>query len=58
MYQKMSQSPTLGSVTPTSRLKDSRAKKLGVLPRTLWSNDHDPALLVIKLHLLELKLYL
>ena len=46
MYQKMSESHNVGSVTPTSRLKDSRAKKLGVLPRTLWSNDQDPALLV------------
>ena len=45
--QKMSQSRQAGCVTPTSRLKDSRAKKLGVLPRTLWSNDQDPALLVI-----------
>ena len=43
----MSQSPNVGSVTPTSRAKDLRAKKLGVTPRTLWSNDQDPALLVI-----------
>ena len=45
--QKMSQSPNIGSVTPTSRLKDSRAMKLGVPPRTLWSNDQDPVLLVL-----------
>merc|ERR1711954_509733 len=28
------------------RAKDQRAKKLGVPPRTLWSNDQDPVLLV------------
>ena len=42
----MSQSPNVGSVTPTLRAKDLRAMKLGVLPRTLWSNDQDPVLLV------------
>ena len=30
------------------RAKDQRAKKLGVPPRTLWSNDQDPVLLVFK----------
>ena len=44
--QKMSQSPNVGSVTPTLRAKDSRAMKLGVPPRTLWSNDQDPVMLV------------
>ena len=29
------------------RAKDQRAKKLGVPPRTLWSNDQDPVLLVV-----------
>ena len=29
------------------RVKDQRAKKLGVPPRTLWSNDQDPVLLVV-----------
>ena len=43
----MFQSPNVVSVTPTLRAKDSRAMKLGVPPRTLWSNDQDPALLVI-----------
>ena len=31
------------------RAKDQRAKKLGVPPRTLWSNDQDPVLLVLNL---------
>ena len=47
LYQKMSQSPNVGSVTPTLRAKDLRAMKLGVPPRTLWSNDQDPVLLVL-----------
>ena len=45
----MSQSPNLGSVAPTLRAKDSRAMKLGVPPRTLWSKDQDPEILVIKI---------
>ena len=45
----MSQSPDVGSVTPTLRAKDLRSMKLGVLPRTLWSNDQDPVLLVFDL---------
>ena len=44
----MSQLPNVGSVTPTLRAKDSRAMKLGVPPRSLWSNDQDPALLVLE----------
>ena len=44
--QKMSQSPNVGSVTQTLRAKDLRAMKLGVPPRTLWSNHQDPVLLV------------
>ena len=47
IIHKMSQSPNAGSVTQTLRAKDSRAIKLGVLPRTLWSNDQGPALLVL-----------
>ena len=43
----MSQSPNVESVAPTLRAKDLRAMKLGVLPRTLWSNEQDPALLII-----------
>ena len=42
----MSKSPNVASVTPTLRAKDLRAMKLGVPPRTLWSNDQDPVLLV------------
>ena len=44
--QKISQTPNVGSVAPTLRAKDSRAMKLGVPSRTLWSNDQDPVLLV------------
>ena len=43
----MSQSPFVGSVTLTLHAKDPRAIKLGVPPRTLWSNDQDPVLLVV-----------
>ena len=32
LYQKMPQSPNVGSVTPTLRTKDLRAVKLGVPP--------------------------
>ena len=42
----MSQSHHVGSVIASLQAKDSRAMKLGVPPRTLWSNDQDPALLV------------
>ena len=42
----MSKSREVECVTQTSRAKDQRAKKLGVPPRTLWSNDQNPALLV------------
>ena len=53
----MSQSPYVGSVTPTLRAKDSCAMKLGVPLRTLWSKDQDPVLLVVRFFILLIRTF-
>ena len=56
--QKMFQSPNVGSITPTLCAKDSRAKKLGLSPRTPRSNDQATVLIVVAIESTECELWM